>query len=95
MSIYYILFIYSFIFTNSRPLSALVLIRRLSECMSRRWQAKGWGDVDWVADGIGVSKKRWGMSLNFPVVAYTPYSRAVTTFLFTKVVSAGMTAKYR
>ena len=43
MSIYYILFIYSFIFTNSRPLSALVLIRRLSECMSRRWQAKGWG----------------------------------------------------
>ena len=84
MSIYYILFIYSFIFTNSRPLSALVLIRWLSECMSRRWQAKGWGDVDWVADGIGVSKKRWGMSLNFPVVAYTPYSRAVTTFLFIK-----------
>ena len=29
--------------TFSRPLSALVLGRRLSECMSRRWQAKGQG----------------------------------------------------
>ena len=35
------------------------------------------------------------MSLNFPVVAYTLYSRVVTTFLFAKVASAGMTAKYR
>ena len=35
-----------------------MLGRRLSECMSRRWQAKGQGDVGWVADGIGVSKKR-------------------------------------
>ena len=81
--------------TFSRPLSALVLGRRLSECMSRRWQAKGWGDVDWVADGIGVSKKRWGMSLNFLAVAYTLYSRVITTFLFAKVASAGMTAKHR
>ena len=36
-----------------------------------------------------------GMSLNFPVVAYTLYSRVVTTFLFAKVASAGMTAKHR
>ena len=36
-----------------------------------------------------------GMSLNFPVVAYTLYSRVITTFLFAKVVSAGMTAKHR
>ena len=53
------------------------------------------GDVGWVADGIGVSKKHWGMSLNFPVVADTPCSRVITTFLFAKVVSAGMTAKHR
>ena len=53
------------------------------------------GDVGWVADGIGVSKKRWGMSLNFLVVAYTLYSRVITTFLFAKVASAGMTAKHR
>ena len=36
-----------------------------------------------------------GMSLNFPVVAYTLYSRVITTFLFAKVASAGMTAKHR
>ena len=42
-----------------------------------------------------VSKKRWSMSLNFPVVAYTLYSRVITTFLFAKVASAGMTAKHR
>ena len=53
------------------------------------------GHVGWVANGIGVSKKPWGMSLNFPVVAYTLYSRVVTTFLFAKVASAGMTAKHR
>ena len=35
------------------------------------------------------------MSLNFPVVAYTLYSRVITTFLFAKVASAGMTAKHR
>ena len=36
-----------------------------------------------------------GMSLNFLAVAYTLYSRVITTFLFAKVVSAGMTAKHR
>ena len=81
--------------TFSRPLSALVLVRRLSECMSRPTESQRVGDVGWVADGIGVSKKRWCMSLNFPVVAYTLYSRIVTTFLFAKVASAGMTAKHR
>ena len=35
------------------------------------------------------------MSLNFLAVAYTLYSRVITTFLFAKVVSAGMTAKHR
>ena len=35
------------------------------------------------------------MSLNFHVVAYTLYSRVITTFLFAKVASAGMTAKHR
>ena len=35
------------------------------------------------------------MSLNFLAVAYTLYSRVITTFLFAKVASAGMTAKYR
>ena len=44
---------------------------------------------------VAVSKKRVGMSLNFLVVAYTPCSRVITTFLFAKVVSAGMTAKHR
>ena len=53
------------------------------------------GDGGWVADGIGVSKKHWGMSLNFLAVAYTLYSRVITTFLFAKVASAGMTAKHR
>ena len=53
------------------------------------------GDGGWVADGIGVSKKSWRMSLNLLVVAYTPYSRVITTFLFAKVVSVGMTAKHR
>ena len=42
-----------------------------------------------------VSKKRWSMSLNFLAVAYTLYSRVITTFLFAKVASAGMTAKHR
>ena len=42
-----------------------------------------------------VSKKRWRMSLNFLAVAYTLYSRVITTFLFAKVASAGMTAKHR
>ena len=41
------------------------------------------------------SKKPWGMSLNFLVVADTLYSRVITTFLFAKVASAGMTAKHR
>ena len=36
-----------------------------------------------------------GMSLNFLAVAYTLYSRVITTFLFAKVASAGMTAKHR
>ena len=36
-----------------------------------------------------------GVSLNFPVVAYTLYSRVITTFLFAKVASAVMTAKHR
>ena len=36
-----------------------------------------------------------GMSLNFLAVAYPPCSRVITTFLFAKVVSAGMTAKHR
>ena len=35
------------------------------------------------------------MSLNFLAVAYTLYSRVITTFLFAKVASAGMTAKHR
>ena len=42
-----------------------------------------------------VYKKPWGMSLNFPVVADTLYSRVMRTFLFAKVASAGMTAKHR
>ena len=42
-----------------------------------------------------VSKKRWCMSLNLLAVAYTLYSRVITTFLFAKVASAGMTAKHR
>ena len=33
--------------------------------------------------------------MNFLVVAYTLYSRVITTFLFAKVASAGMTAKHR
>ena len=41
-----------------------------------------------------IPRNGW-MSLNFPVVAYTLYSRVITTFLFAKVASAGMTAKYR
>ena len=40
-------------------------------------------------------QETWGMSLNFPAVAYTLYSRVITTFLFAKVASAGMTAKHR
>ena len=36
-----------------------------------------------------------GMSLNLLVVADTLYSRVITTFLFAKVASAGMTAKHR
>ena len=37
-----------------------------------------------------------GLSLNFLAVAYTLYSRVITTFLFAKVVSAiGMTAKHQ
>ena len=36
-----------------------------------------------------------GMSLNFLAVAHTLYSRVMTTFLFAKVASAGMTAKHR
>ena len=80
--------------TFSRPLSALVLGRRLSECMSRRWQAKGQGT--WVGSPMVLVFPRNGwMSLNFPVVAYTLYSRVITTFLFAKVASAGMTAKHR
>ena len=35
------------------------------------------------------------MSLNFLVVAYTPCSLVITTFLFAKVASAGMTAMHR
>ena len=41
-----------------------------------------------------ISRNGW-MSLNFLVVAYTLYSRVITTFLFAKVASAGMTAKHR
>ena len=41
-----------------------------------------------------IPRNRW-MSLNFLAVAYTLYSRVITTFLFAKVVSAGMTAKHR
>ena len=40
-------------------------------------------------------RETFGMSLNFLAVAYTLYSRVITTFLFAKVVSAGMTAKHR
>ena len=71
-----------------------MLGRRLSECMSRRWQAKGQGT--WVGSPMVLVFPRNGwMSLNFPVVAYTLYSRVITTFLFAKVASAGMTAKHR
>ena len=41
-----------------------------------------------------IPRNRW-MSLNFLAVAYTLYSRVITTFLFAKVASAGMTAKHR
>ena len=43
----------------------------------------------------GIFQETLGMSLNFLVVAYTPCSRVITTFLFAKVASAGMTAKHR
>ena len=43
----------------------------------------------------GLFQETLGMSLNFLEVAYTLYSRVITTFLFAKVVSAGMTAKHR
>ena len=80
--------------TFSRPLSALGLGRRLSECMSRHWKSKGQGT--WVGSPMVLVFPRNGwMSLNFPVVAYTLYSRVMTTFLFAKVASAGMTAKHR
>ena len=48
-----------------------------------------------VAEGKGVFQETLGMSLNLLVVAYTLYSRVITTFLFAKVASAGMTAKHR
>ena len=39
-------------------------------------------------------RNEW-MSLNFLAVAYTLFSRVITTFLFAKLASAGMTAKHR
>ena len=50
----------------------------------------------WVGSPMVLVFPRNGwMSLNFLAVAYTLYSRVITTFLFAKVASAGMTAKHR
>ena len=80
--------------TFSRPLSALVLGRRLSECMSRCWQAKGLGT--WVGSPmVLVFPRHLGDVLELSRGRLSPCSRVITTFLFAKVASAGMTAKHR
>ena len=48
-----------------------------------------------ISEGYGKFQETLGMSLNFLAVAYNLYSRVITTFLFAKVASVGMTAKHR
>ena len=46
------------------------------------------------SSSASILRNEW-VSLNFLAVAYTLYPRVITTFLFAKVASAGMTAKHR